>query len=80
MSDSQSINCKPRASVRGAFYFAGGQIAGNSYVRRYFDISPPRLTAAVETGGEGGIRTPGELTPTEVFKTSAIDHSATSPK
>ena len=30
-------------------------------------------------GGEGGIRTPGELAPTAVFKTAAIDHSATSP-
>lgn len=29
--------------------------------------------------GEGGIRTPGRLAPTTVFKTAAIDHSATSP-
>jgi hypothetical protein len=32
-----------------------------------------------ETGGEGGIRTPGGLAPPTVFKTVAIDHSATSP-
>jgi hypothetical protein len=30
-------------------------------------------------GGEGGIRTHGRLAPTEVFKTSALSHSATSP-
>jgi hypothetical protein len=30
-------------------------------------------------GGEGGIRTPGGLAPPTVFKTVAIDHSATSP-
>ena len=31
------------------------------------------------TGGEGGIRTPVGLSPKAVFKTAAIDHSATSP-
>jgi hypothetical protein len=30
--------------------------------------------------GEGGIRTPGTLPGTVVFKTTAIDHSATSPR
>jgi hypothetical protein len=30
-------------------------------------------------GGEGGIRTPGRVAPTPVFKTGAIDRSATSP-
>ena len=30
-------------------------------------------------GGEGGIRTPGGVSPTPVFKTGAINHSATSP-
>ena len=30
-------------------------------------------------GGEGGIRTPGGREPSTVFKTAAIDHSATSP-
>src|ERR1017187_4898335 len=33
-----------------------------------------------ETGGEGGIRTPVGLSPKAVFKTAAIDHSATSPQ
>ena len=39
----------------------------------------PSEAHRAQDGGEGGIRTPGELSPTEVFKTSAIDHSATSP-
>jgi hypothetical protein len=30
-------------------------------------------------GGESGIRTHGRLAPSEVFKTSALNHSATSP-
>ena len=30
-------------------------------------------------GGERGIRTPGEVTPTSVFKTDAFDRSAISP-
>src|SRR5215813_11466425 len=30
-------------------------------------------------GGEGGIRTHGRLAPTPVFKTGALNHSATSP-
>jgi hypothetical protein len=30
-------------------------------------------------GGERGSRTPGKITPTPVFKTGAIDHSAISP-
>lgn len=32
------------------------------------------------TCGWGGIRTPGGLSPTAVFKTAALDHSATHPK
>src|SRR6476661_2052761 len=34
---------------------------------------------AVQIGGEGGIRTHGEREPTAVFKTAALNHSATSP-
>ena len=32
------------------------------------------------SGGEGGIRTPGRFNPSTVFKTAAFDRSATSPK
>ncbi len=35
--------------------------------------------AASTGGGEGGIRTHGRLAPTAVFKTAALNHSATSP-
>lgn len=37
-------------------------------------IDEPRIT-----GGRGGIRTHGRLAPTSVFKTEAINHSATLP-
>jgi hypothetical protein len=33
----------------------------------------------IETGGELGIRTPGTFHSSTVFKTAAIDHSASSP-
>ena len=32
------------------------------------------------TGGEGGIRTHGDLTATTVFETAPFDHSGTSPR
>jgi hypothetical protein len=37
------------------------------------------LSAAEHAGGEGGIRTPDTLAGMPVFKTGAINHSATSP-
>lgn len=38
------------------------------------------VTLTALTGsGWGGIRTPGRLSPTAVFKTAALDHSATHP-
>src|SRR3546814_588644 len=38
-----------------------------------------RLKAKGECGGWGGIRTHGEREPTAVFKTAALNHSATHP-
>ena len=38
-----------------------------------------RGTAGTECGGEGGIRTHGGVSPTPVFKTGALNRSATSP-
>ena len=38
-----------------------------------------RWERALKASGEGGIRTPGRVAPTPVFKTGAIDRSATSP-
>ena len=44
---------------------------------------PPRhelyVPISEENGGEGGIRTHGQLAPTTVFETVPIDHSGTSP-
>jgi hypothetical protein len=37
------------------------------------------VTRKVNGGGWGGIRTPGEPRPTPVFKTGALNHSATHP-
>ena len=48
--------------------------------RRVFLTCPIHLRFATsEAGGEGGIRTPVPLARKAVFKTAAIDHSATSP-
>jgi hypothetical protein len=38
-----------------------------------------KRTFGAKDGGEGGIRTPGTVPGSVVFKTTAIDHSATSP-
>ena len=39
----------------------------------------PPVGSAPENGGGGGIRTPGELSPTSDFKSGALNHSATPP-
>lgn len=38
-----------------------------------------RVIPTRKCGGEGGIRTPGRDKPTTVFKTAALNRSATSP-
>jgi hypothetical protein len=43
------------------------------------DITSLQVLDNKSNGGEGGIRTPGTLSGTPVFKTGAINHSATSP-
>jgi hypothetical protein len=42
-------------------------------------ITDSQLPDNTNTGGEGGIRTPDTLSGMPVFKTGAINHSATSP-
>src|SRR5688572_18941523 len=42
-------------------------------------ISTFSLPKYLMNGGEGGIRTPGPLSRSTVFKTAALNHSATSP-
>ena len=37
------------------------------------------LIETISSGGRGGIRTHGGLSPTAVFKTAALNHSATLP-
>ena len=42
-------------------------------------ITSFKMLGSKSNGGEGGIRTPGTLSGTPVFKTGGINHSATSP-
>src|SRR5579875_2574459 len=42
-------------------------------------FSAPHLAWISRHGGRGGIRTHGRLSPTAVFKTAALNHSATRP-
>ena len=42
-------------------------------------MAVPSEARRAKDGGEGGIRTPGTVAGPAVFKTAAIDHSATSP-
>jgi site-specific DNA recombinase len=60
-----------------------GMEAFNQERERPNDREPLSLSTPVggfSNGGGGGIRTPGELAPTDDFKSSAFDHSATPPK
>jgi hypothetical protein len=50
-----------------------------SHVDISVDITSLQVLDYKGNGGEGGIRTPGTLSGTPVFKTGAINHSATSP-
>ena len=43
------------------------------------EAGQPLLGDTMKYGGQGGIRTHGELAPTAVFKTAALNHSATCP-
>ncbi len=44
------------------------------------DGGVPDAKEDTQTSGEKGIRTPGQLAPSAVFKTAALDHSAISPE
>ena len=50
-----------------------GLVVGNN------QSSPFYRLLSISIGGQGGIRTHGELAPTAVFKTAALNHSATCP-
>jgi hypothetical protein len=52
-----------------------------SQTRSYARVSETvRERVGLKPGGQGGIRTHGELPPTAVFKTAALNHSATCPR
>src|ERR1700733_1906808 len=53
------------------------QLPKSQFLLNHSQIFLPSLFQ--QAGGEGGIRTPVRLSPEAVFKTAAIDHSATSP-
>ena len=55
-----------RASIKGPF-------------KGTFPIFKNYHYYSMQIGGQGGIRTHGELPPTAVFKTAALNHSATCP-
>jgi hypothetical protein len=57
----------------------GRDVSGLEALATLRAYAAARAKDAQRTGGEGGIRTHGRLAPTEVFKTSALSHSATSP-
>jgi hypothetical protein len=42
-------------------------------------VEKRKVVAGGKAGGEGGIRTPGRVTPTSDFESGAFNHSATSP-
>jgi hypothetical protein len=55
-------------------------MGGMMVVRRRIEKYQLKQTHKKRNGGEGGIRTHGTLSRTAVFKTAALNHSATSPK
>ena len=57
------------------------QCASRSALQSYLRQSDKQRSAALRhgPGGWGGIRTHGRLSPTAVFKTAALNHSATHP-
>ena len=68
------IFCRP-----DTYYWAANIIPayfiGLAFVPRFI-----RSSFSGRDGGQGGIRTHGELAPTAVFKTAALNHSATCPR
>ena len=56
-----------------------GALFNSARLRHRFGVTALLSLCQAKAGGEGGIRTPVGLSPKAVFKTAAIDHSATSP-
>ena len=68
---SASFHCEPQPFIGASFHRSA---SGRGKIVLYFEV----LNG--ETGGEGGIRTPGGVAPTPHFECGAFDHSATSPQ
>ena len=82
----QAVYCDPCAEqVRRQVKADESRGARHQYPARldgrlcHLDTLADRMTSAAKYGGWGGIRTPGEREPTPVFKTGALNHSATHP-
>ncbi len=67
--------------VAGFPLFARACLFGHADFRAALPSDAPRSAGAamLRIGGRGGIRTHGGLAPTAVFKTAALNHSATLP-
>ena len=66
--------------VKGAERSLRAALAGNERLCGHYCSDKYRIKINVLVGGGGGgIRTHGRVPPTSVFKTEAIDHSATPP-
>jgi hypothetical protein len=71
-----TVSTAPKISVQ--FKHSDCAIGEPLWKRRHRMIL--NQTKSTESGGGGGIRTPGGLAPTTVFKTVALNRSATPPK
>src|SRR5512136_1121674 len=77
-----SANKKRSTTCRGAIYLKmppAGIEPASQPPQGYALSGELRGQARVFASGEAGIRTPGEVNPTVVFKTTAIVHSAIPP-
>jgi hypothetical protein len=65
-------SCRDWGQIGSFWGYSGPPVGGYSRHRKH----PEMLQ---KTGGGEGIRTPGQLTPSPVFKTGSLDHSDTPP-
>ena len=54
-------------------------ISAKDYSIRVCELKAVKVGKSTGPGGRGGIRTHGGVSPTAVFKTAALNHSATLP-
>lgn len=68
---------RPRGSVSAVAVASEGPVPGNPGLKPYDRFLSRE---ALQIGGGGGIRTHGRREPSVVFKTTALNHSATPPR